>query len=114
MDEELCFHWGEVIDDVLKDIQVIALSGICRSLGSLPVSALRSHKQVYEWIASQDPITQGLVFNECQSVLASPNPQTCKAGWRVKREREEEMAEIRNIRARLEIMNARFCSDGIY
>ena len=87
---------------------------MCHSFGSYPVSMLRTRKQVYGWIASQDSPTQRLIFNKCQSMLASPNAQTCKAGFRSKREREEEAVKIRNIRARLETINAGFNSDGIY
>jgi len=113
MDEELRFHWGELIEDAVKDVKQPALIALCRSAVPHMASAIRSRKDAYQFIASQNPTTQGLIFNDVQALLAKPDIHTCTARWILKRKREEEELEIRNIRSRLDTINAGLESHGI-
>jgi len=109
MEDEPQFAWGESMDDVLRHLQVPAVICVCRSYHA---SGLQTQHHAYEFIAAQEPITQGLIFNDCQVLLASPDAQTCKASWRSKHKRDEEQTEIRNIQTRLEDINAGLSFNG--
>lgn len=113
VEEELQFHWGEGIEKVVKHVKQPTLITICHSTNPEMASKLRTRKDAYQFIASQDALTQGLIFNEIQSLLANPTAQTCTATWLSKRKREEDEKGIRNIRSRLDVINAGLELHGI-
>lgn len=97
----------------MKDVKKPALIAICCLTVAYTALAIRSRKDAYQFIASQNPTTQGLIFNEVQALLAKPDIHTCTASWISKRKREEEELEIRNICSRLDTINAGLETHGI-
>ena len=102
--DKWCFDWKEPIDEALQHLKNTALKQVCKlSLShQLAGPSGQTRENFYEWIASQDASTQGFLFNEFQKLLAFPDSWCCKQSWLKKRKLEEEDANTRNVRMRLD------------
>ena len=113
MDDQ-SFHWGEAIDDKLKFINVVTLTDICKTVPSFyRTSSGRKRKDLYDWIACQDVAIQKEIYERLQQILANPTKETCKLTWMRKRRQEDEQANLRNVRARLDAINCNLTTEGM-
>ena len=106
--DEYRFHSGEPIDEKLQYVNLRALTPILSAIipGDIRFKLTgRSRKDIYQLLASQEPSIQDEAYINIQQLLANPTKNACKSTWIVKRRQEDEQAELRNVRARLETIN---------
>lgn len=56
---------------------------------------------------------QRQMYDLLQEILASPTKKTCKTTWILKRRQEDAEENIRNVRARLEVINNGLLANGL-
>jgi hypothetical protein len=108
----LRFHWGTLIEDELKDLQLKAVRKVLRAVQTFTASNGRTLIEAYKFIASLDVNTQKEVYEESRRLLANPTPETCKATWLKKRKLEDQEDEIRDVKARLDNIKANLRRHG--
>lgn len=109
---DLRFHWGTLIEDELKNLQLKAVIKVLRAVQTYTASNGRTCVEAYKFIASLDENTQQEVYEEFQRLLANPTQESCKAIWLKKRKLEEQEDEIRDVKARLDNIKANLRSHG--
>ena len=98
----------------MKGLRGPALMTICRLMASHgTVATFRTCSDAYRFVASQDETTQRHIFDEARSVLANASIETCTVSWVAKHKKDEEEAEIRSIRRRIDDLNSSVRSYGI-
>jgi hypothetical protein len=99
------FHWGALIEEEAKNLNLKALNQLICMLPSYTASKGRTRKDACRFIALQDESTQRRISNEIQNLLSNPTSDTCKMNWMLKRRHEDEEAEIRQVKSRLDDIN---------
>ena len=95
------FRWDEPIDDKMQHLNVPTIKRLCEALPTFGSTRGWSRKGLYDFIADQDSSNQKLVYDKALGLLAEAG-KACKRGWVRKRRAEDEEANLRVVKAKVD------------